>query len=768
MFLTNETMDDLHKQLARPRSSVLLIRSSALRFSTSPAMEFNSNMIAKRFDSILKSQEDSREYRGLELSNELRVLLVSDPTTDKSAVAMDVNVEHMLFLGTAKYPEEDEYFKFIASNAGMSNAFTAPNHTNYHFDVKPDQLQGALDRFVQFFLTPQFTESATEREVCAVDSEHSNNLKNDERRNLQVDKHMSKPGHDYGKFGTGNKKTLMEDARTKGIEPREALLEFHKQWYSSNIMCLCIVGKESLDELENLVTSLNFGTIENKSVERKQWLDHPYQGESLGKRIEVVPVKDTRSLKLVFPMPDLIMEYKSQPARYLSHLIGHEAKGSLPSELKRRGWVSSLSSGHHSPAKGLEHTEEIVALIFAYIGMLRKVGVQRWIHDELQLKSTIQFRFQDKQTPLNLAQTAAEELQYIPMNDILSSRYLIEEFKPDRITELLNMLTPQNFYYRVVAQKFAGQAVTKISITTPMVAHDPKNTLLSNLWILCFTDNLAEDTYNAKLAGLRQSISMNRFGTFIKEAHNLAADVASILKSANKNTVRPLFRNEFQPARDVALSNGDEFIYRHYQNTHNVGCVDMIYQFGIQNIHENTLAKFMVQLMKQTAFNTLRTNEQLGYIVWTISHMQNGTLGLDLIVQGSKDPDHVLSRIENFIETFQARLKSMSEAEFNEHKEALICCLLEKPKTLNTRNDRIWNEIDCQQYDFERNEDEAAFLKTITKDQVLDYYSQKLVKGAQERRVVACLEHPKGSDEAMTRRKREAKEENCHSRQIFK
>lgn len=27
----------------------------------------------------------------------------------------------------------------------------------------------------------------------------------------------------------------MEDAREKGIEPREALLDFHKRWYSSNM-----------------------------------------------------------------------------------------------------------------------------------------------------------------------------------------------------------------------------------------------------------------------------------------------------------------------------------------------------------------------------------------------------------------------------------------------------------------------------------------------------------------------------------------------------
>ena len=115
---------------------------------------------------------------------------------------------------------------------------------------------------------------------------------------------------------------------------------------------------------------------------------------------------------------------------------------------------------------------------------------------------------------------------------------------------------------------------------------------------------------------------------------------------------------------------------------------------------ENTLAELMVQLMKETAFNTLRTNEQLGkpfilistkfftiliishfesnvlnsdfsrishwrlflnywflgYIIWTSSRMHNGTLGLDVIVQGPKDPDHVIGRIENFIETFQVNI----------------------------------------------------------------------------------------------------------------
>lgn len=74
--------------------------------------------VAKIFDDIIKSANDKRTYRGLELTNGLRVLLVSDPTTDKSAASLDVNIgslsdprelpglahflEHMLFLGTEK------------------------------------------------------------------------------------------------------------------------------------------------------------------------------------------------------------------------------------------------------------------------------------------------------------------------------------------------------------------------------------------------------------------------------------------------------------------------------------------------------------------------------------------------------------------------------------------------------------------------------------------------------------------------------------------
>lgn len=41
---------------------------------------------------IVRSPEDKREYRGLEFTNGLKAILISDPTTDKSSAALDVHI----------------------------------------------------------------------------------------------------------------------------------------------------------------------------------------------------------------------------------------------------------------------------------------------------------------------------------------------------------------------------------------------------------------------------------------------------------------------------------------------------------------------------------------------------------------------------------------------------------------------------------------------------------------------------------------------------
>lgn len=82
-------------------------------------------------------------------------------------------------------------------NGGSSNASTYADNTKYYFDIVPSQLEGALDRFAQFFIAPLFTESATDREINAVDSEHDKNIAVDVWRIRQVSKSLADHNHPY-------------------------------------------------------------------------------------------------------------------------------------------------------------------------------------------------------------------------------------------------------------------------------------------------------------------------------------------------------------------------------------------------------------------------------------------------------------------------------------------------------------------------------------------------------------------------------------------
>jgi secreted Zn-dependent insulinase-like peptidase len=62
------------------------------------------------------------------------------------------------------------------------------------------------------------------------------------------------------RFNCGN----IDSLKQKGI--REALLAFHKKWYSSNIMKLAVVSNKDMESLEKLVIEL-FSEVPNMSVE---------------------------------------------------------------------------------------------------------------------------------------------------------------------------------------------------------------------------------------------------------------------------------------------------------------------------------------------------------------------------------------------------------------------------------------------------------------------------------------------------------------------
>ncbi|XP_058072919.1 insulin-degrading enzyme-like 1, peroxisomal isoform X2 [Magnolia sinica] len=357
----------------------------------------------------------------------------------------------------------------IFLHGGSTNAFTSSEHTNFYFDINTDCFEEALDRFAQFFIKPLMSPDATLREIKAVDSENQKNLLSDAWRMSQLHKHLCARAHPYHKFSTGNWDTLEVGPKAKGLDIRQELIKFYEQNYSANLMHLVVYGKESLNEIQRLVEQ-KFWEIQNTDRSTFNFPGQPCAAEHLQILVKAVPIKQGHKLRIIWPITPGIRFYKEGPCRYLGHLIGHEGEGSLFYILKTLGWATSLSAGEGDwthefsffkvvidlTDAGHDHMEDIVGLLFKYILLLQKSGVQKWIFDELLAVCETGFHYQDKIPPSDYVVSIACGMQLYPPEDWLVASSLPSRFNPGTIQMILDELTPNNIRIFWESKKFEG------------------------------------------------------------------------------------------------------------------------------------------------------------------------------------------------------------------------------------------------------------------------------------------------------------------------
>lgn len=374
-----------------------------------------------------------------------------------------------------QYPRENEYSQYLAANSGYSNASTASTSTNYYFEVaaKPEEdgsnqlgpLHGALDRFAQFFVAPLFLEDTLDRELRAVESENKKNLQSDAWRLQQLHRSLGNPKHPFSGFSTGNLETLRDAPIARGVKIRDAFIEFYNKHYSANIMKLVVLGREPLDQLAGWVETM-FAGVPNKNLPQNRWDGlMPYAEDQLQKLVFAKPVMSTHSLELRFLYPDETDQYEVQPARYLSHLIGHEGPGSILAYIKAKGWAVGLSAGYRNVCpgsalfvtsvsltpKGLEQYQEVVKVIFQYISILRETQAQQWIYQEMMDMAAVNFRFQQKAPASGTTSSLSGAMQDpAPREWLLSD--LLRRFDAAQINKAIASLTPENVRITVVSQ----------------------------------------------------------------------------------------------------------------------------------------------------------------------------------------------------------------------------------------------------------------------------------------------------------------------------
>ena len=427
--------------------------------------------------SIEKSKSDNFDCLIKILPNGIKALLVSDPNSENSSAALAVNIgslsdnpdelglahfcEHLLFMGTEKYPSESDYEDYLSKNGGSCNAYTVRDKTVFYFEVNNSAFEGALDRFAQFFICSKFSESSVEREVNAVDSEFSKNKNTDTWRIQELFRSQLNPKSPFSQFSTGNKQTLSHP------DIRQRLLKMYNKLYTSEIMTLCVYSDMKLEEQITLVEKLFKAVPKRDNFEMPRYdTVKPYDENILSHFYKIVPIKEEDKISFRWYMP-FCSNYKVKPLYFFSSLFGHEGPNTITAYLKRENLITDLVTSFEDNAKifsifkiditltkkGYEDYTSVILAVLKYIQEIKIKGVCERYFNEIKNISQIKFDYRNKTQAKTFTQQYCDYLLLYKPEDVFTGKFLMKEYNEELLKKYLDMFNLDNLVISLISKK---------------------------------------------------------------------------------------------------------------------------------------------------------------------------------------------------------------------------------------------------------------------------------------------------------------------------
>lgn len=339
----------------------------------------------------------------IRLANNLKVTLLSSPTSNKSAMSVAVKVgsddnpkdaqglahylEHLLFLGTEIFPDVDGYKQFLAQNGGGSNAYTARNHTNYYFTVNKEAFDEAAHRMSRFFVNPLFDENYVEIQKNAIENEF--NFRFEDFKPGRVIRAFYKEDLSSRLFAVGNMATIEQI-------PVQVTKDFFEEHYYAEAMHAVLAGPQTLEELEGLAQKY---LSDIKSNPEKPLNRHDqelvFDQSKLPAEVFIKPADDvTNELTIIVPTKS-VLKNKSLLSG-ISQLIGDESEDSLMHYLQQEGLIKlganrlsgflsseSLYLSVELSEKGVQNKRQVLNYMYGYIQFLKSQPMPDYLNQEV-------------------------------------------------------------------------------------------------------------------------------------------------------------------------------------------------------------------------------------------------------------------------------------------------------------------------------------------------------------------------------------------------
>nr|PMH98207.1 hypothetical protein BCU55_16570 [Shewanella sp. 10N.286.48.A6] len=402
------------------------------------------------------------------LNNGLKVIIVSDSKTSASSASITVGagqrstpneyegiphlLEHALFLGSEKYPEKQSWDNFIKGNGGWSNGSTRSSNTRYHFQIDNEYFEQGLTRFYDMVFHPTLSNNAIEISLSEVNEEFESSKKSDWQGILSVIRQNTSETNSASYFGKGNLLSLGSDT----AKLRAAAIAFHQRHYVPNNMALAIYTNVPAEVIKKAVIS----TFETASIKQSASLNDQNNlntPEKLGSVISIESHSNRSSLDVRFEVPVSQLKNNRHVAKYVAHLLGHEAPGSIFYQLKSDGLANSLSVAFQGDDinevldiyvdltnKGVESHKQVLASVFGYIKMLQKNTHPEYLQSELLMMAKREMGKSQSTEAGDWASDLSDTALVYGLDDAITATTDFKPISERDINQYLSFIAPSN------------------------------------------------------------------------------------------------------------------------------------------------------------------------------------------------------------------------------------------------------------------------------------------------------------------------------------
>lgn len=150
---------------------------------------------------------------------------------------------------------------------------------------------------------------------------------------------------------------------------------------------------------------------------------------------------------------------------------------------------------------------------------------------------------------------------------------------------------------------------------------------------------------------------------------------------------------------------------------------------GYEEFSGRARASLLRDMIGRWYFDDLRTNKQLGYVVYATDAHIGTTSGLRFMVQSpNSSPKAIMAHNERFFKETLTKLEDLTEAEFNRYKQSLLEKLDRKPESLALEFSEFTSDLARNNPDFNQRAKTIEAVKALTHQDIVKFYRDAVIE----------------------------------------